>query len=147
DLRQQLQQRLPEYMVPSSFVVLDALPLTPNGKLDRQALPVPSVEEDLAYVAPRTKTEQALAALWSELLGVERVGLHGGFFALGGPSLLAMQLISRVRDVLHVDLPVRTLWDSSSLDRLAGEIVSLNASPKSDVPIKRVNRAAYRLSG
>ncbi|MCE5233133.1 MAG: phosphopantetheine-binding protein, partial [Xanthomonadaceae bacterium] len=99
--RQALRRTLPDYMVPQHFVVLDALPLLPNGKLDRKALPAPA---DLArepahgrdFVAPHTENERHLAALWSELLGVPRVGAHDNFFDLGGHSMLAMQAIARM---------------------------------------------------
>ncbi|MDN7728338.1 non-ribosomal peptide synthetase, partial [Burkholderia gladioli] len=91
DLREHLAARLPEYMVPAAFVVLDALPLTPNGKVDRRALPEPDDDAfaQAQYEAPQGETEQTIAALWAELLGVERVGRHDNFFALGGHSLLA----------------------------------------------------------
>src|SRR5262249_24537574 len=98
-LREMLQQVLPEYMVPSAFVELEALPLTPNGKIDRRALPAP--EDDAvvrgAYEAPRTPTEEVLAGIWRELLRLDRVGVHDNFFELGGHSLLATRVIARVR--------------------------------------------------
>ena len=108
-------RQLPEYMVPSAFVQLEALPLTPNGKLDRKALPAPeatalSVRE---YEAPQGEIEEALAAIWQELLRVERVGRHDNFFELGGHSLLAVQLISRIRATLGVELPLRELFATS----------------------------------
>ncbi|MBZ4423379.1 amino acid adenylation domain-containing protein, partial [Myxococcus sp. RHSTA-1-4] len=115
DLRTALGERLPAYMVPSAFVVLPALPRTPNGKVDRKALPAPDaaqVERTHEYVAPRTPNEQLLAGLWREVLGVEQVGVHDDFFALGGHSLLATRLVSRVRNVLHVELPLRTLFEA-----------------------------------
>src|SRR5262249_19086777 len=117
-LKAELRARLPEYMVPSAFVVLDALPLSPNGKLDRRALPAPDrarPELDEAYVAPRTPVEQRLADLWAEVLGVERVGVQDNFFELGGHSLLATQVISRMRKSLEVELPLRALFEAPTV--------------------------------
>jgi hypothetical protein len=101
-LRSFLQQRLPEYMVPSAFVPLETIPLNSSGKVDRKALPAPDLSRSelrATYAAPRNDTEQRLAALWSEVLHVERVGIHDNFFELGGHSLLATQVISRVIDL------------------------------------------------
>nr|UXE44290.1 linear gramicidin synthase subunit B [uncultured bacterium] len=98
ELREHLKQSLPEYMVPSAFVVLEALPLSPNGKVDRKALPAPDgsrPELESAYEAPRTATEKALAEIWTEVLRVERVGIHDNFFELGGDSILSIQIIAR----------------------------------------------------
>jgi hypothetical protein len=102
-IRTYLKERLPNYMLPAAVVCLDELPLTPNGKLDRRALPVPDLTQELAtqFVAPRNSTEEILTNLWTEVLGVERVGVHDSFFTLGGHSLLATQLISRVRQLLQ----------------------------------------------
>ncbi|SIT78514.1 MULTISPECIES: non-ribosomal peptide synthetase [Burkholderiaceae] len=124
-LRAHVSAALPEYMVPSAFVRLDAWPLTPNGKLDRRALPAPD-DEALAYQAyeaPQGELEATLAAIWAELLSVERVGRHDSFFALGGHSLLAMRLISRVRTALGVDLAIRTLFEAPTLAGLARHLV------------------------
>ncbi|MGH3780953.1 MAG: AMP-binding protein, partial [Pseudonocardiaceae bacterium] len=96
-LRAYVSSRLPDYMVPSAFVVLDELPLNPNGKLDRRALPVPDFAAGVGYVAPRTEAEQTLAGIWSDVLGVERVGVEDNFFELGGDSILSLQVISRAR--------------------------------------------------
>jgi acyl carrier protein len=123
-LREHLLQRLPDYMVPSAFVPLQALPLTPHGKLDRRALPAP--EDDAydarAYEPPQGEAEMALAALWSELLGIERIGRHDNFFALGGHSLLAVQLMSRVHDQLGVQLPMSRLFAQPTLSQLAQHV-------------------------
>ncbi|MCG1055446.1 alpha/beta fold hydrolase, partial [Mycetohabitans sp. B5] len=120
-LRAQVAASLPEYMVPSAFVRLDAWPLTPNGKLDRRALPAPDDDAfaHQAYEAPQGELETTLATIWAELLGVERVGRHDSFFALGGHSLLAMRLISCVRTALGVDLAIRTLFETPTLAGLA----------------------------
>ncbi|MCG1048400.1 non-ribosomal peptide synthetase [Mycetohabitans rhizoxinica] len=124
-LRAHVSASLPEYMVPSAFVRLDAFPLTPNGKLDRRALPAPDDQAlaHQAYEAPQGELETTLAAIWAELLGVERVGRHDSFFALGGHSLLAMCLINRVRTALGVDLAIRTLFEAPTLAGLARHLV------------------------
>ncbi len=114
-LRRALRERLPEHMVPSWFVALDALPLTPNGKLDRHALPAPELGggagSSVGYVAPRTPAEELVAAIWSDVLGVSRVGALDNFFELGGHSLLAVQAIARLRSIFPVDLPLRVLFE------------------------------------
>ncbi|HEV2149835.1 MAG TPA: amino acid adenylation domain-containing protein [Longimicrobiaceae bacterium] len=122
ELRERLQASLPEYMVPAAFVTLDALPLTPNGKVDRRALPPPEFGRDALrerYVAPRTATEEVLAGIWSEVLGVERVGVYDNFFALGGYSILAVQVASRVQREFGVALPLPTLFQAPDIDALA----------------------------
>jgi amino acid adenylation domain-containing protein len=125
ELRGFLKQTLPDYMMPSVFVMLEALPLTPNGKIDRRALPTPdsfrSVLEE-GFVAPRNPTEEILTHLWAEVLGLEQVGIHDNFFELGGHSLLATKLISRFRQVFSVELPLRTLFKSPTIAEL-GELV------------------------
>ncbi|MCY1042404.1 amino acid adenylation domain-containing protein, partial [Corallococcus sp. bb12-1] len=124
ELRAHLQQKLPEYMVPAVYVQLDAFPLTPNGKVDRKALPAPeaSATQRDRYVAPRTTTERQLAALWAEVLRVERVGNEDHFFELGGHSLLATQVVARVRATFGVELPLRALFEEPTLRRLAARI-------------------------
>ncbi|HEX3186870.1 MAG TPA: amino acid adenylation domain-containing protein, partial [Pyrinomonadaceae bacterium] len=105
-----VRERLPEYMAPSSIVLLDQLPLTPNGKIDRKALPAPDYAKDLlenAYVAPSTDTERVLAEIWSRVLGVEKIGVTDNFFMIGGHSLLATQVVSRVRQSFEIEMPLR----------------------------------------
>jgi amino acid adenylation domain-containing protein/non-ribosomal peptide synthase protein (TIGR01720 family) len=122
DLRRFLKQRLPEYMVPSSFIELESLPLTRNGKLDRQSLPAP--EQSLSvfaeeYVASRTPVEDLLTGIWAEVLSVEQVGVHDSFFDLGGHSLLATQLISRVRELFKAEIGLRSLFEFPTVAGLA----------------------------
>jgi amino acid adenylation domain-containing protein len=125
DLRNLLTDRLPDYMVPSAFVMLDSLPLTSNGKLNREALPVPDQtrsDSDGEYVAPRTPVEELLTDLMSQVLGIERVGIHDNFFKLGGYSLLATQYISRIHQALLVDIPLRTVFESPTVAQLSEAI-------------------------
>ncbi len=125
ELRQSLRERLPDYMMPASFVILEALPLTVNGKVDRNALaagPLPEAEAGPTWAAPRTPAEELLAGLWSELLGRERIGRNDDFFELGGHSLLATQLVSRVRETFGVEIPLRTVFEAPALAALASAI-------------------------
>jgi len=124
-LRAHLKQQLPEYMVPSAFVYLDALPQTPNGKLDRKALPAPDQERpDLqeAYTAPRTPIEEILTEIWAELLGLQQVGIQDDFFALGGHSLLATQLVSRLETAVGITLPLSRIFEARTVAELALDI-------------------------
>jgi amino acid adenylation domain-containing protein len=126
ELRRLAQAELPDYMVPSAFVTLEALPLTAHGKLDRAALPAPEPAPESADTAglepPRTPTEEALAAVWSALLGTERIGRESDFFELGGHSLLGIQAVSRLRDRFGVEVPVRALFEAPKLAALAAWI-------------------------
>jgi amino acid adenylation domain-containing protein len=133
-LRALALDRLPEHMVPSAFVRLDAIPLSPNGKVDRRALPAPDREAGAAaaYVAPRSEVEEALAAIWSEVLGVERVGVHDHFFELGGYSLLAVRVGSRVQETFGVDLPLHTLFEAPTVGALALRIARAQLESQPD---------------
>jgi hypothetical protein len=130
-LRSWLRRNLPGYMVPSAFVFLDALPLTPNGKVDRRALPAPAVTRpDLeeAFVAPRTPLEKVVAGIWTEVLGLDRVGVHDDFFELGGHSLLATRVVSHLRDALQVELPLRSLFEAPTIDGLVGLLSAVHGA-------------------
>ncbi|MBR8837983.1 MAG: amino acid adenylation domain-containing protein [Stigonema ocellatum SAG 48.90 = DSM 106950] len=127
ELRRFLKAKLPEYMMPNAIVILESLPLTPSGKIDRRALPAPDShsEREDKYVAPRTPTEEMLAQIWTQILKVEKVGIHDNFFTLGGHSLLATQLISRIRTSFKVELPLRTLFAEATVAQLALSIQQL----------------------
>ncbi|KYC42732.1 non-ribosomal peptide synthetase [Scytonema hofmannii PCC 7110] len=121
-VREFIQQKLPNYMIPQAFVLLDSLPLTPNGKVDRQTLPAPdTAARNLAtgFVSPRTPIEAQMAQIWSEVLGTERIGIKDNFFELGGHSLLATQVISRSRDIFSVELSLQNLLEYPTIDNLA----------------------------
>ena len=124
ELRRFLRQKLPDYMTPSAFVFLGALPLTPNGKVDCKALPAPEPSADLerTFVSARTPTERALSAIWCEVLGLPRAGIHDNFFELGGHSLLATQVVSRVRGVCQVELPIAEIFAAPTIAALAKRI-------------------------
>ncbi|HST62418.1 MAG TPA: amino acid adenylation domain-containing protein, partial [Longimicrobium sp.] len=125
-LRAHLRGLLPEYMVPATLTVLDALPInSASGKVDRKALPAPEAAEGAEWVAPSTDTERELAPLWQALLSAERVGAADDFFTLGGHSLLAAQLLSRIREAFGVELPLRAVFESSTLDGMARRIDAL----------------------
>jgi aspartate racemase len=140
ELRRYLQERLPDYMVPVRFVMLDALPVTPNGKMDRKALPVPDEGRtplDTDFVAPRTPVEEQLATLWLEVLGLEAVGIQDNFFELGGHSLLATKVISRVRDHFHMELPLVRLFQRPTIASLA-ELIETIGMADPDAPAREI---------
>jgi amino acid adenylation domain-containing protein len=150
DLRDYLKQKLPEYMVPGTFVILDALPLTASGKLNRRALPAPDESElrpsaapsDHEAVAPKTPLEQSLAAIWSELLGVKAIGSNDNFFELGGHSLLAVRLFAQIEKRLGKRLPLATLFQAPTVAQLAAVIEKdRKAAWSSLVAINPIERA------
>ncbi|MBD1827451.1 non-ribosomal peptide synthetase [Microcoleus vaginatus GB1-A2] len=130
-LQAYLAEKLPEYMVPSAFVVLESLPVTANGKVDRLALPAPEpikLEWAGGYVAPHTSIEEVLVKIWAEVLGIKRVGIRDNFFELGGHSLLATQLVSRVRDAFGVELPLRRVFEAPTIAELSKIVENLKES-------------------
>jgi len=141
ELRSYLAERLPDYMLPSVFIPLEALPLTPNGKVDRRALPMPDTTQPRVegYTSPRNPTEAAIAAIWAEVLGLEQVGVHDNFFELGGHSLLATQVISRLRNTFQLELPLRTLFEAPTVAGLAErlEMVRIHSSLSAIAPVSR----------
>jgi amino acid adenylation domain-containing protein len=122
ELRRFLKQKLPDYMLPSTFVLLDAMPLTTNGKIERQALPDPGKSRpalDTPFFAPRTPIEDEMAHLWAEILSLDQVGIHDNFFDLGGHSLLATQVIARMRDMFQVEIPLQNFFEAPTVADLA----------------------------
>ena len=125
ELKNYLREKLPEYMVPSAFLFLESLPLTPNGKVDRKALPGPDhsrPELDVAFAIPATPVEEILANIWAEILKLDTVGIHDNFFHLGGHSLIATQIVSRINQSFQIDFPLRKLFESPTIAGLAERI-------------------------
>ncbi|KAM3109730.1 amino acid adenylation domain-containing protein [Phormidesmis sp. 146-33] len=151
ELRQFLSNQLPEYMIPSAFVFLEQLPLTPNGKVDRRSLPIPEEtrsELTTEYIAPQTPTQEKIAAIWSALLGVDRVGIDDPFFELGGHSLLATQVMAQVNQVFEVQLPLHTLFLAPTVAKFAEAIEQYEKNtPQSQMPaLVSVVREARRMT-
>jgi amino acid adenylation domain-containing protein len=145
ELRSFLKKKLPEYMIPSEFLTLDALPLTPNGKIDRNALPLPDGRRPQltqGFIAPRTEIEELVAQVWREVLKVENVSVYDNFFELGGHSLLATRVIARLRTNFNIDLPLRKLFELPTVAALAEHVdfLSRNKSGVSVPPIVSVPR-------
>ncbi|GAB1543386.1 hypothetical protein NUACC21_60600 [Scytonema sp. NUACC21] len=146
ELHHFLKAKLPEYMVPSAIVLLETLPLTPNGKVDRRALPAPDtalLELKSNYVAPRNSVEEVLAAIWAEVFEIEQVGIYDDFFELGGNSLLATQVVSRVQETLQVDLPLRSFFETSTVADLAALILQ---DPSEGVKVERTAQLLLSLA-
>jgi acyl carrier protein len=149
NLRAFLSDKLPDYMVPGVFVVLDALPLTPNGKIDRRGLPAPEQSRIVPgeqFVAPRDELEEVLAEFWSEVLGLERVGVFDNFFELGGHSLLATQIVSRVQQVLRVELPIDQLFAALTVAALAQVVRANEPTPGHAGKMAGILRRIKRMS-
>ena len=146
-LRRILAEKLPDYMIPSLFVTLDALPLLPNGKVNRRALPAPSrarPELETPFAAPRIPLEEVIAKTWSQVLGLEEVGIHDNFFELGGHSLRATQIISRLCADFQIELPLRTLFEVLTVAELADVIV---ANEKKPGTFKKIALMLNRIEG
>ena len=141
ELREFLARELPDYMVPSMFVAMDALPLTASGKVNRRALPAPEIgrrEDDPGFVAPRSATEELLAKqIFGSVLGLEQVGVQDSFFDLGGNSLQATQVVSRIRETFNADVNLRTLYSASSVESLAKLIQEAQDSADADDPLRQ----------
>lgn len=146
-----LKKKLPDYMIPSAFVMLKALPITPNGKVDRHALPAPDrarPELEKSFVAPRTSTEEVLAAIWAEVLGLKQVGIHDNFFELGGHSLQAIQLVSKISVAINLNFSVKLLFLHPTIAELADVLGSLpqkQECPK-QAPSKAINGSVQTAS-
>ncbi|MBC1218452.1 non-ribosomal peptide synthetase, partial [Nostoc sp. UCD120] len=139
-VREYLQQKLPDYMMPSAFVLLDALPLTPNGKVDRRSLPSPDTATrnlSTGFVLPRTPIEAQIAQIWNQVLGVERIGINDNFFELGGHSLLATQVLSEINSAFGLDLSIQTMFESPTVAGIAAYIEVVNLVTK--LSIKEVS--------
>ena len=141
-LREHLRKQLPEYMIPSALVAVREFPLSPNGKVDRKALPTPQADDyhrEREYVAPRDKVEKKLVAIWEEVLGVKPVGIRDGFFDLGGKSLQAARLFTKMIGAFHKELPLTTLIQSPTVELLANEIrpASKDANYSTLVPMRK----------
>ena len=148
-LRAHLQKNLPDYMVPSAFVRLDALPRLPNDKLDRRALPAPDFDgpgRATEFVPARSATETALAGLWIEVLRVPRVGVRDDFFELGGDSLQATQVVSRIRERLHVELGVRDLFECPTIVALAERLAQSGGALLPPPPVRSAREGGLPLS-
>ncbi len=147
-LQEYLKARLPGYMVPAYFIAIPSVPLNTSGKVDYRQLPQPDRDQDAVkkeYTAPRTRIEQQLARIWSDVLGVEQVGIHDDFFDLGGHSLMATQLIARVRDELELEISLRHLFEASTIAQIA-ERMTVNVTEFKQIklpPIKPVPRRKY----
>jgi acyl carrier protein len=149
ELRSVVQAKLPDYMIPSAFVLLEVLPRLPNGKVDRRALPMPDQarpELERAFIAPRTPIEEALAGIWMQVLGLAQVGIHDNFFELGGHSLKATQVVSRVRAAFQIDLPLRTLFEAPTVAGLAASIVQRQEQQPGQAEVVRLVAEIENLS-
>jgi amino acid adenylation domain-containing protein/non-ribosomal peptide synthase protein (TIGR01720 family) len=151
EMREYLTRRVPAYMVPTFFIELEQMPLTPNGKVDRKALPAPDqsqVEIEREHVAARTPVEEMLTDIWSDVLGVEQISVHADFFDLGGHSLMATQVISRVRNTYNIELPLRRLFDTPTIARFA-KLIEEQKDQVSEDPepsVVPISRDAFRTS-
>lgn len=148
ELRELLQTKLPAYMVPSAFILIEQLPLTPNGKVDRNALPTPKLESSVISDSdtPSNSIEEILVTIWAKILRVDRVGIHHNFFELGGHSLLATQVISQIRQVFQIELPLRCLFELPTIAQLSQAIATATKVGLDAPPIQPCTTEAVPLS-
>ncbi|HLZ61772.1 MAG TPA: amino acid adenylation domain-containing protein [Ktedonosporobacter sp.] len=148
-IRKYLQERLSDYMIPSTFILLDALPLNANGKVDRKALPLPGQARPLQhveYVAPRNPIEEVVAGIWVDVLSIEHIGVHDNFFEIGGHSLLATQVISRICHTFQIDLPLRALFEAPTIESLSHAMLQHEVRPDRISAIARVHMRLNQMS-
>src|SRR5262249_21748699 len=148
ELRQWLKKQLPDYMVPSTYMVLETFPLTPSGKTDRRALPAPGkprLDREAAFSPPRSQTEIELARIWAEVLRIDHIGINHDFFALGGHSLLATQVVSRIKTNFNRELTLRTFFENPTIAGLAKQIDESSVVLPQTPEITPVNREAFRV--
>jgi acyl carrier protein len=138
-LRVALTNLLPHYMVPSEFMILDSLPLTNNGKIDRAALPLPEADgtESQTLAGPRDDIEAVVSMIWQDVLEIDQLDIHADFFALGGHSLLATQIQYSIKELFHVALPVRSLFESTTVAKLSEAIIAHESEPGQTAKIAR----------
>jgi acyl carrier protein len=149
ELHDFIQNKLPDYMTPSLFIMLDEIPRTPQGKVDRKALPAPDrarPELDERLVLPSTESERMLADIWMSLLHLDQMGVHDNFFDLGGHSLLATQLVSQIRETFQVEMPLYTVFEKPTISKLAIAVEDLRNCGKTQTSfIKKLPREAHRV--
>lgn len=148
-LHSALSERLPEHMVPSTFMLLQAMPVSPNGKLNRPALPAPEAERlevAGAYVAPRTPVEEAIAGMWAEVLALPKVGVHDDFFKQGGHSLMATRIVSRLRERFGLELPLRVMFEARTVAELAEVVEELQLAEADSGDLDRLMAELDNLS-
>ncbi|MEA5601255.1 amino acid adenylation domain-containing protein [Nostoc sp. UHCC 0252] len=148
-LRNFLKTKLPDYMIPSTFVFLEVFPLTPNGKINRRALPTPDTSQrsvEVDFVAPSTATEQELAMIWAEILRLKQIGIHDNFFELGGHSLLATQVISRLREAFSLDFPLRYLFENPTIAELSQKVIAQQIEQAEDDDLAEILAEVDQLS-
>ena len=148
-LRSFLLSKLPDYMVPSAYVYMEGLPMTPSGKLDRRALPPPSqtlADMEADFVAPRSPVEEVLCAIWADALGLERISVHSDFFEMGGHSLTAAQVVYKIRDILQIELPVRSLFEATTVAKLSEALIAAESKPGRAQKVAEIYRRIRNMS-
>ncbi|HEU5227044.1 MAG TPA: amino acid adenylation domain-containing protein [Ktedonobacteraceae bacterium] len=146
ELERDLLKDLPSYMMPAAFVLLAALPLSSNGKIDRRALPAPEIQREQVYVAPRNPTEELVAQIWMEVLGLSRVGIHENFFKLGGHSLLLMRVFSRLRVTFQIEMPLQRFMERPTIASLCEAIEEIILAEVADIPDEEAEQELSKLA-